>query len=73
MKKKLIFKYWLNKFSFSECENLLDVGLGRECIVKQDALKRESGSDSDLFHSPSEDVDSIIFSKVLFASVGDSR
>ncbi|XP_039714369.1 A-kinase anchor protein 13 isoform X4 [Pteropus medius] len=46
-----------------ECENFLDVGLGRECIVKQDALKRESGSDSDLFHSPSEDVDSIIFSK----------
>ncbi|ELK18242.1 A-kinase anchor protein 13 [Pteropus alecto] len=46
-----------------ECENFLDVGLGRGCIVKQDALKRESGSDSDLFHSPSEEVDSIIFSK----------
>ncbi|XP_016007144.2 A-kinase anchor protein 13 isoform X9 [Rousettus aegyptiacus] len=46
-----------------ECENFLDVGLDRGCIVKQDALKRESGSDSDLFHSPSEEVDSIIFSK----------
>ncbi|XP_023506430.1 A-kinase anchor protein 13 isoform X23 [Equus caballus] len=46
-----------------ECENFLDVGLGRDCASKQDVLKRQSGSDSDLFHSPSEEVDSIIFSK----------
>ncbi|XP_014698020.3 A-kinase anchor protein 13 isoform X19 [Equus asinus] len=46
-----------------ECENFLDVGLGRECASKQGVLKRQSGSDSDLFHSPSEEVDSIIFSK----------
>ncbi|XP_045052324.2 A-kinase anchor protein 13 isoform X3 [Desmodus rotundus] len=46
-----------------ECENFLDVGLGRECTPKQGILKRESGSDSDLFHSPSEDVDHIVFSK----------
>ncbi|XP_008061928.1 A-kinase anchor protein 13 isoform X2 [Carlito syrichta] len=46
-----------------ECENLLDVGLGRECASKQGVLKRESGSDSDLFHSPSDDMDSIIFPK----------
>ncbi|XP_054569333.1 A-kinase anchor protein 13 isoform X1 [Eptesicus fuscus] len=46
-----------------ECENFLDVGLGRECAPTQGDLKRESGSDSDLFHSPSEDVDSIVFSK----------
>ncbi|XP_044087453.1 A-kinase anchor protein 13 isoform X7 [Neovison vison] len=46
-----------------ECENFLDVGLGRECASKHGVLKRESGSDSDLFHSPSEDVDSIIFPK----------
>ncbi|XP_054550718.1 A-kinase anchor protein 13 isoform X3 [Talpa occidentalis] len=46
-----------------ECENFLDVGLGRECASKQGVLKRESGSDSDLFHSASEDVDSILFSK----------
>ncbi|XP_032698258.1 A-kinase anchor protein 13 isoform X11 [Lontra canadensis] len=46
-----------------ECENFLDVGLGRECASKQGVLKRESGSDSDLFHSPSEEVDSIIFPK----------
>ncbi|KAM9092103.1 A-kinase anchor protein 13 isoform 7-T7 [Megaptera novaeangliae] len=46
-----------------ECDNFLDVGLGRECASKQGVLKRESGSDSDLFHSPSEEVDSIIFSK----------
>ncbi|XP_041607770.1 A-kinase anchor protein 13 isoform X10 [Vulpes lagopus] len=46
-----------------ECENFLDVGLSRECASKQAVLKRESGSDSDLFHSPSEEVDSIIFPK----------
>ncbi|XP_030894653.1 A-kinase anchor protein 13-like, partial [Leptonychotes weddellii] len=55
-----------------ECENFLDVGLGRECASKQGVLKRESGSDSDLFHSPSEEVDSIIFPKVLSPSVCDS-
>lgn len=46
-----------------ECENFLDVGLGGQCASKQAVLKRDSGSDSDLFHSPSEDVDRIIFSK----------
>ncbi|XP_060035348.1 A-kinase anchor protein 13 isoform X4 [Erinaceus europaeus] len=45
------------------CENFLDDGLNRQCASKQGALKRESGSDSDLFQSPSEDVDSITFSK----------
>uniref|UniRef100_A0A8C6DLA9 A-kinase anchoring protein 13 n=1 Tax=Moschus moschiferus TaxID=68415 RepID=A0A8C6DLA9_MOSMO len=46
-----------------ECDSFLDVGLGRECASKPGVLKRESGSDSDLFHSPGEDVDSIVFSK----------
>uniref|UniRef100_A0A2K6SNJ8 A-kinase anchor protein 13 n=1 Tax=Saimiri boliviensis boliviensis TaxID=39432 RepID=A0A2K6SNJ8_SAIBB len=46
-----------------ECENFLDVGLGRECTSKQGVLKRESGSDSDLFHSPIDEMDSIIFPK----------
>lgn len=73
--KKLIdfffFKVLLNEFCFPECENFLDVGLGGECASKQGVLKRESGSDSDLFHSPSED--SVIFSKVRFASVRASR
>ena len=63
----------MNKFSFSECENFLDVGLGRECTPKQGILKRESGSDSDLFHSPSEDVDHIVFSKVVSAAPARSR
>ncbi|XP_046292779.1 A-kinase anchor protein 13 isoform X13 [Marmota monax] len=45
------------------CENILDVALSRECSSKQDVLQRESGSDSDLFHSPSDEMDSIIFSK----------
>ncbi|KAL2791089.1 A-kinase anchor protein 13 isoform 2 [Daubentonia madagascariensis] len=46
-----------------ECENFLDVGMGRECASKQGVLKQESGSDSDLFHSPSDEMDSIIFPK----------
>ncbi|XP_045417010.1 A-kinase anchor protein 13 isoform X5 [Lemur catta] len=46
-----------------ECGNFLDVGADRECASKQDVLKRESGSDSDLFHSPSDEMDSIIFPK----------
>uniref|UniRef100_A0A8C9PZH3 A-kinase anchor protein 13 n=1 Tax=Spermophilus dauricus TaxID=99837 RepID=A0A8C9PZH3_SPEDA len=45
------------------CENILDVALSGECSSKQDILQRESGSDSDLFHSPSDEMDSIIFSK----------
>ncbi|KAM9183671.1 A-kinase anchor protein 13 [Dugong dugon] len=47
-----------------ECnENFLDVGLGRECASSQSGLKRQSGSDSDLFHSPSDEMDRIVFSK----------
>lgn len=61
----VLFSILVNKFSFSECENFLDVGLGRECTSRQGVLKREPGSDSDLFHSPSDDMDSIIFPKVL--------
>nr|XP_045001570.1 A-kinase anchor protein 13 isoform X4 [Jaculus jaculus] len=47
----------------SECENILDVGLGSDCASKQGVLQRESGSDSDLFHSPGDEMDSIILSK----------
>nr|XP_020041370.1 A-kinase anchor protein 13 isoform X6 [Castor canadensis] len=39
-----------------DCENFLDVELGRACASKQ----RDSGSDPDLFHSPSSVTDSII-------------
>ncbi|XP_048224812.1 A-kinase anchor protein 13 isoform X2 [Perognathus longimembris pacificus] len=46
-----------------ECENFLAVGLGGECTSKQAVLQRESGSDPDLSHSPSNEMDSIIFSK----------
>uniref|UniRef100_F7I7P7 A-kinase anchor protein 13 n=1 Tax=Callithrix jacchus TaxID=9483 RepID=F7I7P7_CALJA len=46
-----------------ECENFLDVGLGRECTSKQGVLKRESENDSALFHSCSDEMDSIIFPK----------
>ncbi|XP_047396410.1 A-kinase anchor protein 13 isoform X3 [Sciurus carolinensis] len=44
-------------------ENFLDVALSRECDSKQGVFQKESGSDSDLFHSPSDEMDSIIFSK----------
>ncbi|XP_012867514.1 PREDICTED: A-kinase anchor protein 13 isoform X2 [Dipodomys ordii] len=47
----------------TECENFLAVGLGGECASKQAVLQRESESDTDLFHSPSDEMDSIIFSK----------
>ncbi|XP_056662753.1 A-kinase anchor protein 13 isoform X4 [Monodelphis domestica] len=47
-----------------ECENFLEVGLDRECTSSQSVLKRESGSDSDLFPSPSDEMDdSVIFTK----------
>ncbi|ELW70720.1 A-kinase anchor protein 13 [Tupaia chinensis] len=46
-----------------ECENFLDVGLDRDCASKEGILKRASGSDSDLFHSPSDEMDSLVFSK----------
>ncbi|XP_074090245.1 A-kinase anchor protein 13 isoform X2 [Macrotis lagotis] len=47
-----------------ECENFLEVGLGGECSSSQGVLKRQSGSDSDLFPSPSDEIDdSIIFTK----------
>ncbi|KAH0509039.1 A-kinase anchor protein 13 [Microtus ochrogaster] len=47
----------------SECESFLDDGLGTECASKEGVLQRGSGSDPDLFHSPSDEMDSIIFSK----------
>ncbi|XP_052016488.1 A-kinase anchor protein 13 isoform X3 [Apodemus sylvaticus] len=47
----------------SECGSFIDVGLGTECASKEGMLQRVSGSDSDLFHSPSDEMDSIIFSK----------
>lgn len=47
----------------SECGSFIDVGLGTECASKEGVLQRVSGSDSDLFHSPSDEMDSIIFSK----------
>ncbi|XP_029395158.1 A-kinase anchor protein 13 isoform X7 [Mus pahari] len=47
----------------SECRSFIDVGLGTECASKEGVLQRVSGSDSDLFHSPSDEMDSIIFSK----------
>ncbi|XP_051004690.1 A-kinase anchor protein 13 isoform X1 [Acomys russatus] len=47
----------------SECESFLEVGLGTECTSKEGMLQRESGSESELFQSPSDEMDSIIFSK----------
>ncbi|XP_041510759.1 A-kinase anchor protein 13 isoform X4 [Microtus oregoni] len=47
----------------SECESFLDDGLGTECASKEGVLQRGSGSDPDLFPSPSDEMGSIIFSK----------
>ncbi|XP_006541319.1 A-kinase anchor protein 13 isoform X7 [Mus musculus] len=47
----------------SECRSFIDVGLGTECASKEGMLQRVSGSESDLFHSPSDEMDSIIFPK----------
>ncbi|XP_074151195.1 A-kinase anchor protein 13 isoform X7 [Sminthopsis crassicaudata] len=46
------------------CGNFLEVGLGGECASSQGMLKRQSGSDSNLFPSPNDEMDnSIIFTK----------
>lgn len=47
----------------AECEKFLDGGLGGECAPKQAGLQSASGSDSELFASPSDGVGSILFSE----------
>ncbi|XP_062060904.1 A-kinase anchor protein 13 isoform X2 [Lepus europaeus] len=47
----------------AECEKFLDGGLGGECAPKQAGLQSASGSDPELFASPSDGVGSILFSE----------
>ncbi|NXE64994.1 AKP13 protein, partial [Calcarius ornatus] len=46
-----------------ECENFLEDGLSSVCGSSQGALKRESGSESDLFPLPGDGMEDLVFGK----------
>ncbi|XP_057889535.1 A-kinase anchor protein 13 [Melospiza georgiana] len=46
-----------------ECENFLEDGLSSVCASSQGALKRESGSESDLFPLPGDGMEDLVFGK----------
>ncbi|XP_074405317.1 A-kinase anchor protein 13 isoform X10 [Zonotrichia albicollis] len=46
-----------------ECENFLEDGLSSVCASSRGALKRESGSESDLFPLPGDGMDDLVFGK----------
>ncbi|XP_050165137.1 A-kinase anchor protein 13 isoform X4 [Myiozetetes cayanensis] len=46
-----------------ECENFLDDGLSGVCASSQGGLKRESGSESDLFPLPGDGMEDLVFGK----------
>lgn len=48
----------------AECENFLEDGLSSVCASSQGALKRESGSESDLFPLPGDGMEDLVFGKV---------
>ncbi|NXM00827.1 AKP13 protein, partial [Tyrannus savana] len=45
------------------CENFLDDGLSGVCASSQGGLKRESGSESDLFPLPGDGMEDLVFGK----------
>ncbi|XP_040456021.1 A-kinase anchor protein 13 isoform X2 [Falco naumanni] len=47
----------------SECENFLEDGLSSVCASSQGVLKRESGSESDLFPLPGDGMEDLVFGK----------
>ncbi|NXU08552.1 AKP13 protein, partial [Pardalotus punctatus] len=47
----------------AECENFLEDGLSGVCASSQGGLKRESGSESDLFPLPSDGMEDLVFGK----------
>ncbi|NXF00964.1 AKP13 protein, partial [Smithornis capensis] len=47
----------------SECENFLEDGLSGVCASSQGGLKRESGSESDLFPLPGDGMEDLVFGK----------
>uniref|UniRef100_A0A8C8BJR0 A-kinase anchoring protein 13 n=1 Tax=Otus sunia TaxID=257818 RepID=A0A8C8BJR0_9STRI len=46
-----------------ECENFLEDGLSGVCASSQSVLKRESGSESDLFPLPGDGMEDLVFGK----------
>ncbi|NXC26252.1 AKP13 protein, partial [Campylorhamphus procurvoides] len=46
-----------------ECENFLEDGLSGVCASSQGSLKRESGSESDLFPLPGDGMEDLVFGK----------
>ncbi|XP_053897134.1 A-kinase anchor protein 13 isoform X6 [Malaclemys terrapin pileata] len=46
-----------------ECENFLEDGLSGDCASSQGVLKRETGSESELFPLPGDGMDDIVFGK----------
>ncbi|NXN75901.1 AKP13 protein, partial [Himantopus himantopus] len=46
-----------------ECENFLEDGLNSVCASSQGVLKRESGSESDLFPLPGDGMEDLVFGK----------
>lgn len=51
-------------FAPAECENFLEDGLSSVCASSQGGLKRESGSESDLFPLPGDGMEDLVFGKV---------
>ncbi|KFW73992.1 A-kinase anchor protein 13, partial [Phalacrocorax carbo] len=47
----------------AECENFLEDGLSSVCASSQGVLKRESGSESDLFPLPGDGMEDLVFGK----------
>uniref|UniRef100_A0A8C5UP19 A-kinase anchoring protein 13 n=1 Tax=Malurus cyaneus samueli TaxID=2593467 RepID=A0A8C5UP19_9PASS len=50
-------------FASAECENFLEDGLSGVCASSQGGLKRESGSESDLFPLPGDGMEDLVFGK----------
>lgn len=48
----------------AECENFLEDGLSSVCASSQGGLKRESGSESDLFPLTGDGMEDLVFGKV---------
>lgn len=51
-------------FAPIECENFLEDGLRSVCASSHSVLKRESGSESDLFPLPGDGMEDLVFGKV---------
>ncbi|XP_078539285.1 A-kinase anchor protein 13 isoform X2 [Lissotriton helveticus] len=47
----------------TECESFLEDGLGSENTSSQGVCQRESGSDTDILHLPSDAMDDMVFAK----------